>query len=234
VSDISEREKKIVFLSYSIDESIPLYGSTPQPQIRSHTSISEGASSNSAIVTLHDHTGTHIDFPRHFIADGKTLSDYRAEDFVFERPLVAEITTAAGGLVDTEQLKPFASELSRADLLLVKTGFYQYRGQDIYRTQNPGIHYEAIKFIRQNFQNIRALGTDSISISSYQHREDGRTAHREALCHDDSYGRPLLLIESMDLSAELAGLKKVVALPLYVKELDAAPCTIVGELLIEG
>lgn len=219
-----------VVMSYPITESMLLYGQTPSPKITKFTSIEEGASSNTTLLTIHTHTGTHIDFPKHFISEGRNLSDYQAGDFIFPRPIVLGIPKGPGELIGAEDLEPFSDKLAGADLLLIRTGFYQYREQDLYKIHNPGIHSAGIRYIRTNYKNIRAVGADIISVSSYQHREDGRLAHREAFRNDSGFGEPLLLIEDLDLSADLSGLKRVLVFPLLITGVEAAPCTAIGEL----
>jgi kynurenine formamidase len=75
----------------------------------------------------------------------------------------------------------------------------------------------------------RAIGVDFVSSSSISHRDDGRAAHRAFLAPNDP-GEPILLIEDMDLSADLSQLMRVVVAPLRVEGMDSACCTIIGEL----
>lgn len=220
---------KFVLLSYSIEESMPLYGATPHPKVEKFSSIEEGDTANTSIITMHNHTGTHIDFPNHFFEEGMNSSGYTIDDFIFNNPIVVDIPCSPDDLIFPEQLNPFIHELNEADILLIKTGFGKKRETGIYSTHNPGIHSDAIRYLRSDFKNIRAIGIDSISISSYQHREEGRKAHKEALCINDNYGKPIMLIEDMDLDYT-DEFKRVLALPINIRDLDGLPCTVIGEL----
>jgi hypothetical protein len=60
-----------------------------------------------------------------------------------------------------------------------------------------------------------------------ENRELGRQAHR-AFLNPESDGYPILIIEDMDLSANLNGLKQVWVAPLLVEGIDSAPYTIIG------
>lgn len=218
-----------VLLSYPITESMPLYGSTPPPVIKKHSSIKDGDTANTSIITFHSHTGTHLDFPGHFIEGGCSSSDYSFDDFIFDHPLIVDIPRYSGELILKEDIEPFSAELKDADLLLIRTGFNKYRKQEIYRTHNPGIHTSAIGYLRERYKNIRAVGIDSISISSFQHREEGRKAHKEAFRISSSYGTPLLLIEDLQLDG-VDEMKRVIILPINIPDLDGVPCTILGEM----
>ena len=66
----------------------PLYGGEKNVKIESRNSISNGDSSNTSFLKFPSHTGTHIDFPKHFSEQGKTINDYRPEFWIFEHPFV--------------------------------------------------------------------------------------------------------------------------------------------------
>lgn len=223
-------KEKLVLLSYFIDEFTPVYGTIPLLEIQNYSSINSGDSSNSVIIKLHNHTGTHIDVPKHFIDEGKCLTDYRIEDFIYSMPAIINLTLGPGELINKSHLERYSKKLLRADIVLFVTGFGKYRGKDIYKTQNPGIHPDGIRYIRTEFKNIKAIGVDTISISSYMHRNEGRTAHKEAFRKDRKYGEPLLLIEDLDLRRKLNNLDKILVFPFFIKGIDASPCTVLGRI----
>ncbi|NCV80362.1 MAG: cyclase family protein, partial [Actinobacteria bacterium] len=35
------------------------------------------------LLTFHNHTGTHVDFPSHFIKNGKNFSNYSQNYFIY-------------------------------------------------------------------------------------------------------------------------------------------------------
>ena len=223
-------KEKFVLLSYFIDEFTPVYGTIPLPEIHNYSSISSGDSSNSVIIKMHNHAGTHIDVPKHFIDGGKCLTDYRVEDFIYSSPAIINLTLGSGELINKSHLEKYSKKLLEADIVLFVTGFGKFRGKDIYRTHNPGIDPDGIRYIRTKFKNIKAIGVDTISISSYLHRNEGRMAHKEAFIKDRKYGEPLLLIEDLDLRCNLNNLDKILIFPLFIKGIDASPCTVLGRI----
>ena len=77
---------KIFFLSYFIDNHIPVYGGyEDQIIIKKKSSIDNGDTANSLNIFLNNHIGTHIDFPFHFSNNGKKSSDYDASFWVFNK-----------------------------------------------------------------------------------------------------------------------------------------------------
>jgi len=221
---------KILLLSYPINDKTPIYGKNPKPLITQHTSIMRGDSASGFIIKLHNHTGTHVDAPRHFIPDGKAIWEYSPEELVFDNPLLLECLESPGGWVEVEDLEE--ANLEGIDCLFVHTGFGTCRGSEKYRTNNPGISPEAILHLRERFPKIRCLGIDSISISGYQDKKRGRRAHLAAFGRQKGLDEPLLLIEDMNLHAisQRDKLMRIILLPWQIFGIDSAPCTVIAEV----
>jgi kynurenine formamidase len=191
--------------------------------------MKEGRISNVFTVTLCNHVGTHIDGPNHFGKNKKPLNSFDINDFVFERPLVLDLPKEDAGLITTEDLKPFAKQLAKCDLLLIRTGFGKIRSQDSdrYAAQSPGFTERAAVYLRDNFENISTIGMDTLSFACLQHIEEGIRAHQVLM---DETERDIFLIEDMNLDFDLSNLKKIIIAPLFFEKLDSAPCTILAEV----
>jgi kynurenine formamidase len=223
---------RILSLSYPVSAETPTYGNLPKPKIMSHTSIAAGNTSNTYAITVYNHTGTHVDAPAHFVPNGKRICDYSPEELIFRRPLLVDIPKGPGEWVEEENVKK-AVKLRDADCLLIRTGFGALRGQDLYKTNNPGISPEAILWLRRELQKIRCIGIDSISISGFQDRPRGRMAHLAAFEKHRGRDEPLLLLEDVNLSALKAGIKiqKITVVPWSISGVDSAPCTVLAEVV---
>ena len=224
-------DMKYVLLSHTIDENTPLYGNTPAPRILSYSRISDGDSSNTSILSIHNHTGTHIDAPKHFIDDGKAISEYTLDELVFNDPVVVDCPKDGPSLITIDDLQHGSHMLQKSDCLLLRTGFGRFRDEGRYRTHNPGIAPETILWIRKEYPDIRCIGIDTISISSFQHRGAGREAHKAAFIEFDKLGEPLLIIEDIELNIKSSGMfKAIFVFPWQIEGLDSAPCSILAEL----
>ena len=88
---------RTVYLSHFLNEKTPLYGGDKLISIKNRTRISKGDSSNTCLLKLPNHSGTHIDFPYHFSENGNTLNDISPSFWSFEKvhviPLSVEILT---------------------------------------------------------------------------------------------------------------------------------------------
>lgn len=215
-----------IFLSHRLSVLTPSYDDGPRLEIAPFKQISKGDSSNSYFLKMLNHLGTHVDAPNHFDPRGRPISSFTAEELVFLKPLLLDVAKKPGELITAEELKSYRGEIAGSDILLIRTGIQKLRNSDPAAFIKKGVclSVEAAEFLR-NFEKLRALGVDAISISSPLMREIGREAHRRLLV-----GRSFLIIEDMDLDGKPAALKKVFVMPLMVEGVDSAPCTVLAEV----
>ncbi len=217
---------KSIWLSHIISEKTPLYGGAGGIAITKDKSLSAGDSCNTSILTFTSHTGTHVDSPYHFLANGKSVERYLPEDWFYNYPHVIFFSASPGQLIVPQNL-PLPENVNKdTDLLLLCSGFEKHRGLTLYWQEGPGLSPELAEYFVEHFPKLRDVGMDFISISSLKHRDEGRFAHRAFL------ERGILLFEDMSLKiiAPDKRLEKVIALPLRFTKADGAPCTIVGLL----
>ena len=77
---------------------------------------------------------------------------------------------------------------------------------------------------------MKIVGFDFISLSSYQHRPEGREAHK-ALLHSQFGKKAVLIIEDMDLSDLEKSPELIIVSPLRLEGLDGAPVTVIAEVI---
>lgn len=217
--------KKKIFLSHFLSETTPGYGGQQGFFKKQVTKISEGASSNSQEWRLSNHIGTHIDLPFHFDEQGKNLNCFAADEWIFEHPFLVELACK-----ENEIILPgshFESVPLDCDILIIKTGFQKYRNENIYWSNNPGLSPELASWLRENRPNLKIIGFDFISITSYSNRPLGRIAHRAFLSSTNN-GEPLRVIEDMKLDELTQSPKLIVVAPFLVDHADGTPVTVIS------
>jgi kynurenine formamidase len=218
---------KMVFLSHSLSNETIGYGGQRLFHAKTVQSISEGQSCNRSEWQLSNHIGTHIDAPFHFSKNGATLDQYEAAFWIFNNPQLCVIPTDASVIIDVgEWCDRIAMD---ADLLLLKTGFEKHRNSETYWAHNPGLAPALGAWLRKFRPQIRVVGMDFISLTSYDHRSLGRVAHHSFL-HEENPGRPVLIVEDMHLADLTVSPRKVVIAPILVKSSDGAPVTVIAEV----
>jgi len=216
---------KYRFLSHILASPLPTYGGQGSVLIDPVKSIQGGDSANVFRITIESHWGTHVDAPYHFFDNGKKITDYPAEFWIFKSPHTIQVDLKPSEVLEYGDW--LNTITPGTEILLFQSGWGNRREEKNYCVENPGIHPEVGLYLRENLPSIRMIGIDWISISPYQDRELGREAHRVFL---DRKGRnnPVLLIEDMDLSCDLTKLRELWVLPLRVEKIDSAPCTVIG------
>ena len=215
---------KYVFLSHMLKNDTPCYNGDKNVHISSASSIINGDSTNSMSIKITNHVGTHIDFPCHFHANGKTLNDYAPGFFIFDDVAVWDIPLSSGTCIEDEVINYEYCECN-VDLLIIRTGYSSYYKQDKYWNDNPGLTLAAAKHIKAAYPKLKALGADIISVNAYKNKSEGRLAHMELLSQPE-----IIIIEDMYLENINGKIKKVIAAPMLVKNADGVPCTVIAEV----
>ncbi|CAN2048438.1 arylformamidase [Candidatus Magnetomoraceae bacterium gMMP-1] len=221
--------KQWIFLSYFLDDKTPAYGNGESFKSEIVQSINRGDSCNTVQWTFLNHIGTHVDCPYHFCQKGNKVSDYNANFWIFNKVFFIDLSPVYPGMIIDKMQIPINDISPDIELLLIKTGFSSRCHESIYWNKNPGLSPELADYLRSSFKYLKAIGIDTISISSWTNRVLGRKAHKAFLDHD----RPILLIEDMDFSSieKNTSLEQVIVSPFQVKNADAAPCTVMAEVL---
>ncbi len=228
-----------IYLNHVIEETSPLYGDSGCIHFARVRSIREGDSSNNTELSLPAHAGTHIDAPFHFDANGQCLDQFPADFWICRRPFLIEkpvekdeIITLENWLLELEKIP------EETDLLLIKTGFERFRHtfsatrDKTYIFNGPGLGPDVGLWLRRN-RSLKMIGFDFISLTSYQHRELGREAHRAFLKTDsgkkDSV-EPILIIEDMKLADLHSSPRRVSVVPINYQQADGSPVTVLAEI----
>ncbi len=198
-----------------IDISVPIYTGmvhwpdNPPVRIERMQDLSRGDAANVSKIELGAHTGTHMDAPRHFLADGIGLD---------EMPLDATIGKA----------RVISIEHPRAVLPEELQAFNIQAGERVlFRTQNSERCWKVDQFFEDFVyisaaaaqylveRQVRTIGIDYLSVGGYVY--DGVETHQILL------RAGIWLIEGLNLSAVEPGNYELVCLPLRVRGADGAP-----------
>jgi arylformamidase len=215
----------VIWLSHALDSKTPAYRGGPSLVHVRDKRMDAGDHCNSSYLMLPNHVGTHVDVPRHFMAEGAAVDDYAASQWVFSRAIVLETRQRSFDVLTADDLMIPRDADRDADMVLVRTHFEEHRGTDQYWSQQFPIHPNVADRIVEEFPKIRAFGVDTLSIGSPLNREFNHALHRKLL------SRGILIFEDLKLTdIPDSGLSQVVALPLRVVGIDGAPCSIIGWL----
>jgi kynurenine formamidase len=165
---------RIVDLTRPIDGSMAMWPGTPAPIFETKVTVEE----NGFFVRyahLWEHTGTHVDAPAHFIADGPTVESLHGEQLVCP-VVVIDVTDRCAGkpdyavtLDDVERFESVHGRVPAACAVLLRTGWDSY-GNDRERYMGPegtlhfpGIGEDAASLLVER-RGVFGLGIDTLGI----------------------------------------------------------------------
>jgi len=196
------------------DVTIPMYaGMTAWPgdppfEYAALGRMEEGGSSNTSRVSFCTHTGTHVDAPWHFVADGERLDEVDASLF-FGEALLLEVP-------DTVDLVK-AADLGPGPLgprLLIKTRNSRLPVDAPFREDYVALDADAAQRLVE--EGVRLVGVDYLSVAPFG--QEGQVTHHTLL------GNRVLVVEGLRLNEFEAGVYYFTVLPLPILGADGAPC----------
>ena len=212
---------KIIDLSRTIKTGMQLFPGDMPPTIERL----EAAGFRTANVSLCSHTGTHIDAPAHLASCEVTL-DMLPPSAFWGLALVADVRTARGRKVRTEDLAPLAKPLAEADFLILRTGWEDKFGTAEYLLDFPTLSRGAAQYALS--LGLRGFGVDAISVDPVQ--------SEECPIHKILLGAGALIIENLrGLNAMPIGEPfMLAALPLPLEQAEGAPARVMALLESNG
>jgi arylformamidase len=198
-----------------IDISVPLRNSMvawPDDAKFERTStlqMAQGDACNLSQISTTAHIGTHMDAPRHFLADGAGMETMPIAA-TMGRARVIEI--ADPEVIQTSELEPH--HLAKGERILFKTK----NSQDSWKTDQFQEKYvyilpETASYLVQ--RGIQTVGVDYLSVGGF--KSGGPETHRILL------GAGIWIIEGLDLEQVEPGEYELFCLPLKIIGGDGAP-----------
>ncbi|MEG1012419.1 MAG: cyclase family protein [Ruthenibacterium sp.] len=213
-------------LSYPICIDSPGWPGNPTFCYEPFTSIKKGDACNTYTLQLFNHFGSHIDAPRHFVENRLAIDELPFDTFLYESPLLLDVPKSFDEKIQPEDLRPYAQQLARCDLLMIRTGMDKARRNDPenYCNHNPSMSAACARYLQDNFGGtLKAVALDFLSLASPQDPEDGNLSHQYLL--GMYHTSAICVIEDINLDALPTHLDKVYAIPLLLHGVDSAPVT---------
>ena len=211
--------KQIVDLSFPIHEGMTTFPVHWHPVVEI-TQLGrfgiEGRESRKLV--LGTHTGTHIDAPRHFIADGATIDQLPLDIFVGPAMLV-DFSHAQP--LQEMQVVDFERQLGdrSPERVVLRFDWSDHWGGPRYYAEQPYISDEAARWLVA--RGIRLLAMDTPQADS---PKNGRGSQRDSPVHKILLGAGVIKLEYLNnLRQVIAREFELIALPLNIRGGDGAP-----------
>ena len=207
----------MVDLSHPVEDGMPVYPGDPVVQIRPATTIDEHGYAV-LHVRMGSQSGTHVDAPFHFLADGARIDEVPLELFLGPAVIADVRGKRPREAITWVDLAPVAGRLAPGRMLLLHTGWDAHWGTDDY-FGHPFLDAEAAE--RVVAAGIRTVGLDALSLDETV--PDGEPAGGFA-AHLAVLGAGGVIVENLRGLEQVRSAEPVVSvLPLRLTGADGAP-----------
>ena len=197
-----------------VDLTLTLYHGMRGVEIHPHTRLAVDGF-NTTNLMLYSHAGTHMDAPRHFVDDGRTIDKLILEKCIGPATVIDLAHKTPNSLIDVADLGDQAKRIGNGSRLLLRTDWDLHAAADDYRTHFPRVSLDLAKWLVE--RGIWFLGLETPSVASLLDKEELTAVHRTLLDAE------VVIVESLANLRLLPPEVYFIALPLKIQDGDGSP-----------
>lgn len=226
---------KVYDVSPTIDADLPMWFMYEQPVITPLVRHDQGGAAVNAI-SLCEHTGTHIDAPFHFDANGQTMAEVPIDSLLLRPYRKYDLTQndhQPGEMIGLEHLKAAEERagfsLKAGDVAIIEVGWDRNlpggptgRDRSWWGRNQPGLSEEACEYLVD--AGVRAVASDTAAcdVGAIDAEMTGAHGHVSAFLP-----RGILIVEGLTGLAAVPTTGLFLALPLKIADGTGSPVRIV-------
>jgi kynurenine formamidase len=220
---------EVIDLTHTIHDDIQIYPGDPIPSI-GRGLTHEKDYCHVDLLKLGSHTGTHIDAPYHFLKDGQRIDEIPVQRFIGNGILVDVSGKSERELIDSTDLKSYASQIIKGDFVILETGWDRYFGTPKYY-RHPYLSADGAMLLVE--MGVSLVGIDALNVDPTYHASKDSGPAANDLPDEESYGYPvhelllgndILIVENLYNLDKINSVKGIYSfLPLKLKDSDGSP-----------
>jgi arylformamidase len=202
---------KIFDITLPISATTLVWPGDPPVTIERVQKIEEGSEDNLSRIAMGVHTGTHVDAPWHFIADGKKLEDVPLDVFIGLAQVVEigdDVSVITAEVIRRAGINPDIPRI----LFKTHNSTWWRRGERQFHSDYVGVSADGAQHLID--VGMKLVGIDYLSIAPYTQTAE---PHRILLKSG------VVILESVDLSRVETGEYMLYCLPLKLSGVEGAP-----------
>jgi arylformamidase len=197
-----------------LSPDLPVWPGDPDVSVEPLAQIGEGDTANVSRLTLSSHSGTHVDAPRHFFANGMTLDAVAVDRWL--GPCFVLAVPDDAQRIGPEHLEGRVPPGTERLLLKTANSKLWRPGKASFTTDYVALSAEGAQWLIE--REIKLVGIDYLSIEPFTDAE--HETHRALL------GNDILIIEALNLTRIEPGEYGLMCLPLPLAGGDGAPARV--------
>jgi len=210
---------KLIDVSLPIYPGMPVWPGDPQLSLDLVSRMEDGENANVTRLAMSAHTGTHVDAPFHFVADGSGV-DMLPLDVLIGTCQVVHIAPSVG-LITAEEIRNCGINPG------VKRVLFRSRNSNIWARGDNRFQQDFVALSPDAAQELVDLGVELVGIDylSIAPFEEGVPTHRVLLENQ------VVVIEGLNLAEISAGMYRLMCLPVKLLGADGAPARVILETM---
>ncbi|KIK77873.1 hypothetical protein PAXRUDRAFT_165522 [Paxillus rubicundulus Ve08.2h10] len=175
--------------------------------------------SNVTMLSLGSHTGTHIDAPSHFIADGETIDEFDLRRLLGRAVVVDARKKGPRERIAWDDVQQYEDKLGEGVIVLICTGWSRFWGQANYG-DHPFLDVDAARKLVE--RGVRVIGVDALSPDEMK---IGEEESEDIGVHGVVLGAGGAIAENLRGVEEVIGMERPVVslLPIKIGGCDGSP-----------
>lgn len=215
----------IVELSYTLEEKMPVWPTHARFGTLVYESYEDGAISMHRQIVFGEHTGTHIDAPKHFFAQGKTEDQLDVHTVMGRGVTIDASFLPPCGLYTLSMLQQFEQEhgpVQEGDIVMLRFGWEDKYGLgsagDEFLKDWPGLGEDAARYLLE--KKVSCVGTDALALDVF-----GSTDYP---CHQVLLGNGVPILENLTNLKQLPDFSYVIGLANKIKGGSGSPIRVIA------
>ncbi|MBC5690164.1 cyclase family protein [Mediterraneibacter sp. NSJ-55] len=215
----------IVDLSYTLEPGMPVWPTHARFGSIVYETYDEGAVSLHRQLSFGEHTGTHLDAPKHFIKGGASIEEVDVRAVIGRGVRIDASFLEPCGVYTLDMLKKFEEkngEIQKGDVILLHFGWEEKYGigkaAEGFLKDWPGLGEDAAQYLLD--KGAASVGTDALALDPF-----GSETYP---CHLILLGNGVPIIENLTNLHKLPVFSYVVGLANKIKDGSASPIRVIA------
>lgn len=216
---------KIVDLSYTLEPDMPVWPTHARFGAIIYETYDNGAASLHRQISLGEHSGTHLDAPKHFFKDGASIEDVGVRSVMGRGVMIDASFLEPCKEYTLEMLKKFEEEngeIREGDVILLHFGWEEKYGigkdSAEFLKDWPGLGADAAQYLLD--KKVASVGTDALALDPF-----GSETYP---CHGILLGNGVPIIENLTNLHKLPVFSYVIGLANKIKDGSASPIRVIA------
>lgn len=213
---------QIIDLSYTLEPNMPAWPTQARYGTIVYESYEFGDPAIHSMISMSEHTGTHIDAPRHFIPGARPVDQLELKTVMGRGVYIEAAGIKPKGLLTLEQIHRFEQkngEIREHDIVMIRFGWDKNYALapdcEAYLKDWPGLAAEAAEYFQS--KNVSAVGCDTLSLDAFG---------SDNPCHRILLGHGIPIIENLCNLSKLPVFSYVIGMPNKFKGGSGSPIRI--------